>query len=135
MSEATDNLTTILQLKRRCSAFCEARDWKQFHNPKDLALALSCEAAEILELFRFKEPAAIDVELQNTAAREALSEEMADVLYFLLMLSDHTGVDLSTALERKMDINEQRYPADRAFGRNVKYTQLQTEGPVPSENG
>lgn len=127
MPTATDAETTVQQLKLRCNAFRDARDWKRFHNPKDLALALSCEAAEMLELFRFKDNPDIERELESEPQRAALSDEMADVLYFLLMLSDHTGIDLSVALERKMRLNEEKYPAELAYGRNVKYTQLRTE--------
>lgn len=130
MSTLSDATTTLAALKEQCAAFRDARDWKQFHNPKDLALALSVEAAELLELFRFKSAEETERDLQDMAGRQALSDEMADILYFLLMLGDHAGVDLSAALAHKMEQNERKYPVAQAYGRNVKYTQLQAEAGV-----
>jgi NTP pyrophosphatase (non-canonical NTP hydrolase) len=120
-----DATTTVAALRSRCRAFCEARAWQQFHTPKDLALAMSIEVGEILELFRFKKEETIAAELKQEDHRERLGDEMADVLYFLLQLADHTGVELASALERKLLKNEQKYPVDLAYGRNVKYTELQ----------
>jgi NTP pyrophosphatase (non-canonical NTP hydrolase) len=124
----SDATTPLDHLKRISGAFRDARDWRRFHNPKDLALALSCEAGELLELFRFQEAA----DVQRDQA-EALSEEMADILYWLLMLSDQTGIDLSAALQRKMEINERKYPVALAHGRNVKYTVLEAEARAQRE--
>ena len=128
-----DATTTVSALRSRCRAFCDARDWRQFHTPKDLAIGLAIEAAEILELFRFKKEETIAAELKEDACRERLADEMADVLYFLLMLAENTEMDLAPALERKLLKNEQKYPVDLAYGRNVKYTELTTEPSTPYE--
>ncbi len=127
MQSFCDSHTTLEEIKHRCCEFRDARDWKRFHNPKDLALALSCESAEILELFRFKDVPTIECELaSDDTARSALGDEMSDVLYFLLTLADHVDIDLSAAFERKMRKNEEHYPVDLARGKNLKYTELGT---------
>ncbi|MBI3924579.1 MAG: nucleotide pyrophosphohydrolase [Armatimonadetes bacterium] len=118
-----DNQLTLAALRQKVLAFRDARDWKQFHNPKDLALALSIEAAEILELFRFKKPEEIERELQGEA-RRALAHELADVLHFVLLLSHEAGIDLSQALFDKLELLEDRYPVELARGRRLKYTEL-----------
>ncbi|HEY3997665.1 MAG TPA: nucleotide pyrophosphohydrolase [Candidatus Xenobia bacterium] len=120
----SDSDTTVAALRQVCQDFCDARDWRQYHDPKDVALCLSVEVGEILDLFRFKKEAAIDSDLQDPARRERLADEMADVLYWLLMLSLRCDVDLSQALRQKMAKNEARYPVPLAYGRNVKYTDL-----------
>ena len=122
-----DSVAHVDDLRRACTDFRDARDWKQFHNPKEVALCLSIEAAEILELFRFKSEDAVALDMKDETRRDLLSQEMADVLYWLLMLSDHTGIDLASALERKLRINEQKYPVRLARGRNLKYTELAAE--------
>lgn len=123
-----DATSTLTALRNRCRAFCDARDWQQFHTPKDLAIGLSVEAAEVLERFRFKPDADVAADLETGKGREALADEMGDVLYFLLMLSHNTGIDLAAALESKLLKNEQKYPVDLSRGKNVKYTELDGVG-------
>ena len=103
--------------------FRDDRDWKQFHHPKDLGLALSIEVSEVLELFRFKS----DEEIQQRLARgewTELAHELGDVFYFLLLLAHDTGIDLESALKNKMQISAGRYPVELARGNNAKYTEL-----------
>lgn len=109
-------MSELQALTERILAFRDARDWKQFHNPKDLAIALSVEAAEVLELFRFKEP--------SEARLEKLPDELADVFYFVLLLAHEAGVDLSSALTAKMGRNEEKYPVALSRGSNLKYDEL-----------
>ncbi len=97
-------------------AFRNARDWAQFHNPKDLALALSIEAAELNEAFLWKAPEA--------ARKEKVAEELADVLIYSLLLADHYGFSVEDLVREKLAVNEQRYPVDRARGRADKYTEI-----------
>ncbi len=116
MSE--DRLT---ELQRRVADFAAARDWDQFHSPKNLAMALSVEASELLEEFqwlteqqsRFLEPERL----------ERVRLEMADVLIYLLRLADKLDVDLPRAAADKLVLNEQKYPADRVRGDSRKYTE------------
>jgi len=103
-------------------AFRDERDWKQFHNPKDVAVSLVLEASELLEIFQWKREA----ELKEAVAsdKEKIANELADVLYYTLLLSHDLGIDLGQALRDKMKINEAKYPADKARGNNRKYTDL-----------
>src|SRR3989338_2036279 len=102
--------------------FRDARDWKQFHNPKDVALSLVLESAEVLEHFQWKTKEEIE-EYVKTAKNE-IGEELADVLYWVLLLSNDLEIDVLDALDSKMKKNEQKYPVDRAKGRHTKYTDL-----------
>ena len=104
-------------------AFRDERDWRQFHHPKDLAMALSIEAAEVLEIFRFKSPAQIDEEMEQL--RPQLGEELADVLFFVLLMADDCGIDLSSAVPAKLAQNARKYPVELARGKNLKYDQLE----------
>lgn len=99
--------------------FRDQRNWKQFHNPKDLAISLVLEAGELLEIFQWKS--------SEQAVREKsddIEEEMADVFMYLLLLSNELGIDLEKAVTDKIAKNADKYPASKAFGSNKKYTDL-----------
>lgn len=119
---ATDDTTTVQALKEEVRAFIAARDWDQFHAPKDLAIALSIEASELLEHFRFRNDAEIETRLATKEFRRDVSDELADVLYFVLAMGNKLDIDLSAALAEKMAISAQRYPVEKARGKNLKYT-------------
>ena len=109
-------------LQKALREFAHERDWEQFHSPKNLATALSVEAAELLEHFQW-----LTDEQSRTlddAKRTAVGEELADVLLYLLQLADKLDIDPLQAAERKLRLNAQKYPADRARGRSDKYTEL-----------
>src|SRR3989441_6364661 len=98
----------------RIRKFRDDRDWQQFHDPKNLAVSISIEAAELLELFQWKTG-----EEANTYARkhkERVSEEIADVAIYIVELADNLGIDLLKAIEEKLDKNAQKYPVDKARG-------------------
>jgi len=119
MATSTDSLKN---LRARLDAFAVERDWDQFHNPKNLAMALVGEAGEIGEHFQwltFEQAANLP-----PAARDEVALECADVLLFLIRLADRLGIDLIAAADRKMDINAERYPADKARGVATKYDKL-----------
>ena len=101
---------------QRLRQFRDDRDWKQFHNPKDLAVALSIEAGELLEAFLWKAPEAADP--------EKVKEELADVLAYALLLSDAYGFDVQKIVLEKIERNEAKYPIDKARGSAKKYTEL-----------
>jgi dCTP diphosphatase len=102
--------------------FAAERDWDQFHAPKNLAIALSVEAAELLEHFQWLGE---DASKRLSAAQLAeVSEEMADVLLYLVRLADKLDVDLMQAAERKMALNVKKYPAEKARGSSAKYSKL-----------
>lgn len=115
-------MSELKLLTDRVLAFRDERDWKQFHNPKDLALSLVLESAELLELFQWKDAAAV----QEIASMEraALSDELADILYYVLLLAHELDIDLSHALVSKLAKNAEKYPVDKARGSNKKYTEF-----------
>ena len=113
---------TLADLTRRVLAHRDERDWKQFHTPKELAVSLCVEAAELLALMQWK----TGPELQQAIAarREDLADEMADVLHSLLLLADDVGIELGPALERKLIKDAVKYPVEKSKGRNLKYDEL-----------
>jgi NTP pyrophosphatase (non-canonical NTP hydrolase) len=106
-------------LNERIKKFCSDRDWSQFHDPKNLAISLQLEASEVLELFQWTKD-----NQANEGKEEEMADELADVLYWLIMLSNHYNIDLVTALDEKMDKNELKYPIEKARGTSAKYTEL-----------
>ena len=101
-------------LQRQLRDFAAARDWQPYHSPKNLAMALMVEAAELLELFQWLTPEESQQLTADPAQKERVGEEMADVLLYLLQLADHTGVDLRDAVERKLVKNAIKHPASLA---------------------
>src|SRR6476659_248828 len=99
--------------------FRDERNWGQFHNAKDLAISLNLEAAELLETFQWKS----SEEATETKMQE-MKEEMADVMIYLLMLSDKLNIDLEEAVYAKLLKNAEKYPVEKAFGSNKKYDEL-----------
>lgn len=104
-----DNETTIQDLRNQVKQFVSERNWEQFHNPKDLAIAISIEAAELLELFRFKE-------INNDEICLQILEESMDILIFLLSLVNVVRFDISLAFEDKMAQNRKKYPIEESYG-------------------
>jgi len=110
------------QLRARLREFSAARDWDQFHSPKNLSMALSAEAGELLEVFQWlteEQSARLDA-----VARAAAADEIADVLLYLVRLADALGIDLLAEAQRKLADNERKYPVDKARGTAKKYTEL-----------
>jgi len=122
-SDKADSKTTIGELKEEIRKFCELRDWEQYHNAKELTIGIVTEASELLQHFRFKSEDQVDAMFQNKSKRQELTEEMADVLYFLIRLAQRYNVDLSTELENKMKKNVERYPVEKVKGSNKKYSE------------
>ena len=115
-------MTELESLRDELRDFAAARDWDQFHSPKNLAMALSVEAAELLEHFQWlteEESRKLD-----PGAQAAVSEEIADVLLYLIRLGDQLHIDPVAAAQRKMAKNAQKYPADKARGNSKKYDEL-----------
>ena len=116
MSSELDNLRDAVR------KFAAERDWDQFHSPKNLAMALSVESAELLEIFQWlTEEESRDL---PPITKAAAADEIADVLIYLLRIADKLGIDPVTAAQRKMIANAKKYPADKARGNNKKYTEL-----------
>jgi len=118
-----DNKTTIQELKEKVKKFCEERDWDQYHNAKDLAIGVITESSELLEHFRFKSEKEVEEMFKNKEKKKEISEEMSDVLYFLIRLSQKYNIDLTTELSEKMKKSGLKYPIEKAKGNNKKYTE------------
>ncbi|MEJ2208394.1 MAG: nucleotide pyrophosphohydrolase [Anaerolineae bacterium] len=114
---STDAGTTVGDLRAAVAAFVDARDWRPFHSPKNLAMSIAIEAAEILELFQWLDNDQAWAAGDDPATRAALAEELADVLIYCLSLSNALDLDLSEAVLSKLQLNEIRYPADEFRGR------------------
>src|SRR5687768_3546055 len=108
-----DQDTNVATLRREIADFIRERDWEQFHDPKNLSIAIATEAAELMEHFRWvKNDASRDL-LNDASTRAAVAEELADVMAFVLSFANSTGIDLTTALRAKMTKNANKYPADK----------------------
>lgn len=95
--------------------FCDARDWRKYHTPKELAIGMATESSELLQLFRFISDTRIAGMFDNPDQRQAIEDEVADTLLFLLRFSDLNGIDLPKALSSKLKRNDERYPVDTSF--------------------
>ncbi|HEY9173847.1 MAG TPA: nucleotide pyrophosphohydrolase [Verrucomicrobiae bacterium] len=113
---------SIQALTAEIRAFRDARDWRQFHAPKELAVAIAAEAGELLQHFVWQD--AKQSEQRAREHREAIADEIADVSILLLELADNLGVNLADAIRAKLARNEQRYPVAKARGSNKKYNEL-----------
>ena len=111
-------------LKREIAEFCQVRDWDQYHDIKELAIGMITEASELLEIFRFRSREESEALLRSPQERMRIEDELADVLFFLLRISQKYDVDLAQALARKMKKNAEKYPVEKARGSNRKYDQL-----------
>jgi NTP pyrophosphatase (non-canonical NTP hydrolase) len=116
MSTAIETLTAEIR------AFRDARDWLQFHNPKELAVAITAEAGELLQHFVWQSAEQSD---RRIAERRAdIESEVADIAILLFEFADNAGIDLAAAIRAKLARNEERYPVDKARGSNRKYNEL-----------
>lgn len=112
----------VKELTERIIAFRDARDWKQFHNPKDVALSLVLEAGEVMEHFQWKNKE--EMEKYVVDKKEDIADELGDVLYWVLLMSHDLNIDVLDALEKKIKKNEDKYPVEKAKGVHTKYTDL-----------
>lgn len=123
MDAPTDRLS---DMTRQLLAFRDERDWKQFHTPKDQALSLALEAAEVLELFQWRNGEELERHLESN--RESLGDELADVLGWILLIAADQKIDLATAFAHKLKKNHAKYPADRVRGSARKYSEYESPG-------
>jgi len=114
------NVTELLILRDKLRVFAEERDWDQYHSPKNLTMALMVEVAELMEHFQWlTEAQSIDLEIE---IKVKVAEELADILLYLIRLSDKLNVDLQEVTLRKLENNNLRYPADKVRGSSKKYS-------------
>ncbi len=114
--------TSLDQLAKDIVTFRDEREWKQFHNAKDMALSLMLEASEVTELFQWKSET--DLKKFPEQERQKLAAELSDVLYWVLLMANDAGIDLEAAFQEKMEANRMKYPLEKAKGNNKKYSEL-----------
>ncbi|MDR1661259.1 MAG: nucleotide pyrophosphohydrolase [Azoarcus sp.] len=115
---------TLADLSRAVLAFRDERNWAQFHGLKHLIVSLCLEAGEALALTQWKSDAEVEALSFDPTSREALADECADVLAYLLLAADKASIDLAAALRRKLAKNALKYPVDKSYGRREKYSRL-----------
>jgi dCTP diphosphatase len=115
----TDEIRDLSALKDRLRAFVAERDWDKFHSPKNLSMALSVEAAELVEIFQWLTEA--ESVVLDEARRARVEAELADILVYLVRIADRMDIDLLQAAERKLNENARKYPAERVRGKALKY--------------
>ena len=122
--EQSDDSTTVRALRSAVESFIRERDWKQYHSPQDLAVSISIEAAELLEIFQWKlrdDIAPGDIPAERL---DRIKEELADVIIYALSLSNTLDLDVADLVMRKLELNEGKYPVEKCRGRAEKYTEL-----------
>ena len=112
------------ELKKKVIAFRDERNWKQFHNPKDLALSINVEAGELAELFQRKTNEEVKEAMKDPKKLQELKHELADIVIYCLDMAEETEIDLEKAILEKLDHNSKKYPVEKAKGRNKKYNEL-----------
>ncbi len=124
MSKANEHASdSIDQLRARVNQFVEARDWAQFHSPKNLAMAMIVEAGEVVEHFQWM----TEEGSRNLSAeqKELVGQELSDTLVYLLRIAEVCDIDLLEAANKKINLNAKKYPVDKAKGSNAKYTEYE----------
>ncbi len=117
-----ENPSDIESLTKKIIDFRDKRDWKQFHNAKDMAISLSLEAGEVLEHFQWKSREEIAGYIKKN--KDEIAEELADTLYWILLISNDLDIDIKKSLEKKMIQNEKKYPVLQSKGKHTKYNKL-----------
>lgn len=121
MMDTIHTLDSLQHLRLRINQFVNERDWAQFHTPKNLAMAMIVEAAELVEHFQWDTPA--ESQQLTDKKREAVCHELADTFVYLLRIAEVLNIDLIEATNKKIDLNALKYPVDKAKGSNAKYTE------------
>ncbi|KAF0095600.1 MAG: hypothetical protein E1N59_1095 [Puniceicoccaceae bacterium 5H] len=119
-----DRDTTLAELKQAVLAFARAREWEQFHSPKNLSMALAAEAGELMEHFLWCASEDSRELAKQSAKRQAIREELADVVIYALEFANMAQIDLAEAIEEKIQQNDRKYPVEKARGNSRKYSEL-----------
>jgi NTP pyrophosphatase (non-canonical NTP hydrolase) len=114
----------LKELQKKAIQFRDDRDWKRFHNPKDLALSINIEAGELAELFQWKTNEEIKEMLKDPKKFESLKHELADIILYCLDMAEETNIDLEKAILEKLEHNAKKYPIEKAKGTAKKYNEL-----------
>lgn len=121
---AQDSKNHLEFWKIQIEEFCRDRDWDQFHDIKDLAIGVSTESAELLEIFRFRSKIECEKMFEDVNKRGEIEDELADILFFILRISGRYKIDLIKSLEKKMKKNAAKYPVEKSRGSNKKYNEF-----------
>ena len=114
----------IEEFKKRILAFAQERDWEQFHSPKNLSMAISAEAAELMEHFLWQSAESSRQDVLENPLRDKIIEEIADILIFAIEFANVAKIDIASAITEKMKKNALKYPVEKAKGTSAKYTEL-----------
>jgi NTP pyrophosphatase (non-canonical NTP hydrolase) len=115
-------MKNITDITKRMIAFRDARDWKQFHTPKDCAVGLVLEATEVLEQFQYMNTEEVAKHIQTH--KEDIADELADVMYWVLIMAHDLKIDMIDAVDKKITKTEKKYPIEKAKGNHIKYNKL-----------
>ena len=121
LDTAMTDTIDVKALKKILADFAKARDWEKFHNPKNLAMAIAGEAGELVELFQWLTAEEASHIKNQEDAKERVSHELADILLYVIRLADQLDINLNTALLNKININNEKYPAEKVKGSAKKY--------------
>lgn len=124
LTDFFDSKTNISTLRQLAQDFVDERDWNKYHNPKDLAISIAIEAAELMELFQWIEQREVEKMTEADDKLLRVKEELADVLILCLNMANTLDIDLSQAIVEKIEKNRAKYPAEQVRGNYRKYTQL-----------
>ena len=124
MRDYRDASCTIQELKETIQEFCIERNWDQFQTPKELAITLSIESGELLELFRFLSDSQVKEKMCDPTFNDRIRQELSDVFYCILRFAQTNDIDLSSSLEEKIELNRIKYPVEKAFNSNKKYNEM-----------
>ena len=113
----------IKELQKKVIEFRDRRDWAQYHNPKDLAISLSLEAAELLEIFQWKNPHQVEETKSDEKSVKRIKEELGDILIYALTFAHEFDLDPKEIILNKLQINEKKYPKEKVQGKSKKYTE------------
>jgi dCTP diphosphatase len=116
----SDQTTSVEELKTTVAKFVAARDWERYHGPKNLAMSISIEAAEIMEHFQWLTVEEADESMADPKVREEVEEELADVLIYCFSFANQTGIDVSEVIRKKLERNEGRFPVEKVKGFGVE---------------
>ena len=113
----------IEKIQQRLENFSKIRDWEQFHNPKNLAMALSVEVSELVEIFQWSNNGGL-TEIKDPKKRDKIKEEIADIFIYLIKISNKLDLDIEKIINQKIDKNEKKYPVEKSKGNSLKYTEF-----------
>ncbi|MFC1904528.1 nucleotide pyrophosphohydrolase [Chloroflexota bacterium] len=120
----SDKKTNLHELKTKIKSFVEERDWEKYHKPKEIAISISIESAELLELFQWTKEDELNLIFQDANKLENIKDEISDIVIYCLDLANALNIDVSQAIENKVKKNEEKYPVEKIKGKYKKYTEL-----------